>query len=93
VFLLTSTTVAGFMITNRGSGYTSAPTVVLSGGGGSGANGTAAVSSRIQTLTWDAENRLIGVAENGSTTAYIGACPELDSGTVMVSGSSKARVG
>lgn len=37
-------TVAGFTVGAGGSGYTSAPTVTLSGGGGTGAAGTAVVS-------------------------------------------------
>jgi RHS repeat-associated protein len=68
---LTPTKVASFILTNRGSDYTSAPTITISGGGGTGATATAAISSLIQTLSWDAENRLIGVSENGETTAYV----------------------
>jgi YD repeat-containing protein len=41
-----------------------------------------------QTLTWDAENRLVSVS-GGSN--FIGACPELDSGMVTASGSRKPR--
>jgi hypothetical protein len=37
--------ITGFTVTNGGSGYTSAPTVVFAGGGGTGAAATAVVSS------------------------------------------------
>jgi hypothetical protein len=37
--------ITGFTVTNGGSGYTSAPTVVFTGGGGTGAAATATVSS------------------------------------------------
>jgi hypothetical protein len=38
-------TITGFTVTNGGTGYTSAPTVVFTGGGGTGAAATATVSS------------------------------------------------
>ena len=45
-----SGTVSSFSITGGGSGYTYAPTVVITGGGGSGAAGTAVISSGITQI-------------------------------------------
>ena len=42
-------TVSGFVITNGGSGYTSVPTVTISGGGGSGATASATVTNGVVT--------------------------------------------
>ncbi len=44
VVALAATTVAGIRILTQGVGYTSAPTVAITGGGGTGATATAAVS-------------------------------------------------
>lgn len=44
VVALAATTVAGIRILSQGVGYTSAPTVAITGGGGTGATATAAVS-------------------------------------------------
>src|SRR5262249_53445704 len=41
--------VSAVSVTSRGSGYTSAPTVTLSGGGGSGATATAIISGGVVT--------------------------------------------
>ncbi|OZI64618.1 phage tail tube protein [Bordetella genomosp. 4] len=41
--------VSGITVTNGGSGYTTAPTVTLSGGGGTGATATATVSGGVVT--------------------------------------------
>ena len=41
--------VSGFVITNGGSGYTSVPTVTISGGGGSGATASATVTNGVVT--------------------------------------------
>jgi YD repeat-containing protein len=58
-------------------------------GWGSGATATAAIATRIQTLSWDAENRLIGVSENGATFVYNydGDGKRITSGTLPVNGS------
>jgi RHS repeat-associated protein len=45
--------------------------VTISGGGGSGATAGAAIAYNIQTLSWDAENRLAAVSCNGNTTSYV----------------------
>ena len=41
--------VSGFVIANGGSGYTSVPTVTISGGGGSGATASATVTNGVVT--------------------------------------------
>ena len=41
----TTNVVTGFSMTNNGSGYSSAPTVTLSGGGGNGASANATIAA------------------------------------------------
>jgi hypothetical protein len=42
-----------------------------------------------RTITWDVENRPVSITKAGVTTTFVGACPELDSGTVTAAGSSR----
>lgn len=56
------TGVGDVALTNRGSGYTSAPTVAFSGGGGSGAAATATISKGVDSAT-------VGSAGTGYTSA------------------------
>jgi len=60
-------------LTSGGSGYTTAPTVAINGGGGSGATATSTIGpSRIdQTNTWDVENRPVSVTSTGASAQYV----------------------
>jgi len=51
VAALSGTTVASLSVTDGGSGYTSAPTVSFSGGGGSGAAATAVIGGRVSSVS------------------------------------------
>ena len=48
---LDETSVTGIAVTNGGTGYTSIPTVSISGGGGSGARATATTTGIVNNLT------------------------------------------
>lgn len=45
--------VSGFTVTNAGTGYTSAPTVGITGGGGTGATGTAVLNGVVSSVAVD----------------------------------------
>lgn len=66
-----STGVAGFTVTNAGSGYTSAPSVTITGGGGTGAAATASLSGGTVVLTPTAA----GSGYTSAPTVTIGAPP------------------
>ena len=89
--------VVGFQITNAGTGYSSAPTVTISGGGGSGATATAAVSGGAVTgvtltdpgvgYTSTPTVALTGGAGSGATVdAVRGATVFFTSGSKLLAG-------
>jgi hypothetical protein len=85
-----SAQMATWMINNGGSGYSSAPTVSFSGGGGSGAAGTASVSNGSVTS--------VSITSGGSgyssapSISYSGGGGSGASGTVILSGSAVSSV-
>ena len=81
---ITSGALTAINITQAGSGYTSAPTLTFSGGGGSAAAGTATVSSNIGK-TFVVNNTTSTSTESGN---YYGSAPllKLDAGVIYARG-------
>ncbi|UYQ92087.1 RagB/SusD family nutrient uptake outer membrane protein [Chitinophaga horti] len=78
--LMNGNVVKSFTITNQGSGYTTAPAIVISGGGGNGATATSVITS----------NRVTGIylSSPGALTAgsYYSAAPTVVIGTFWTPG-------
>jgi hypothetical protein len=85
-----SSTISGWLVDNGGSGYSSAPTVTFSGGGGSGATGTASVSGGSVTS--------VSISSGGSgyssapSISYSGGGGSGAGGSVILSGSTVSSV-
>ena len=62
--------VTGFTVTAGGSGYAQAPTVVVTGGGGSGATGTAVVDTTVGSLTFQ---QVTAITVTSAGTGYTSA--------------------